>query len=124
MVNSKKCEVMFIGTHQRLNIKHNRLENCHVIISGNEIKKVDPCKYLGVVIDRNLSWNSQIEHVKKKKIIFLKDYALLSISAQPYCSIDQLFNVTLIIAALFGQIAPNHFLISYKYCKTGHFVLL
>ena len=46
MVNSKKCEVMFIGTHQRLKIKHNRLENCHVIINGNEIKKVDSCKYL------------------------------------------------------------------------------
>ena len=49
MVNPKKCEVMFIGTHQRLKIKHNRLENCQVIINGNEIKKVDSCKYLGVV---------------------------------------------------------------------------
>ena len=56
--------------------------------------------------------------------IFLNDYALLSISAQPYCSTNQLFNVTLIIVALFGQIALNHTLISYKYCKTGHFVLL
>ena len=55
MVNPKKCEVMFIGTHQRLKIKHNRLENCHVIINSNEMKKVDSCKYLGVVIDRNLS---------------------------------------------------------------------
>ena len=82
MVNPKKCEVMFICTHQRLKIKHNRLENCHVIINGNEIKKVDSCKYLGVVIDRNLSWNSLTEHVKKKN----QQQFFSSYTTTPFCS--------------------------------------
>ena len=67
MVNPKKCEVMFIGTHQHLKIKHNRIENCHVILSMvMKLKRSTLVNiYIGVEIDRNLSWNSQIEHVKK-----------------------------------------------------------
>ena len=68
MVNSKKCEVLFIGTHQRLKKAHDLLDDCHIYIDGNEIKKVESCKYLGVIIDQNLSWNTQVDYVKKKVI--------------------------------------------------------
>ena len=68
LVNPKKCEAMFIGTRQRLKNKNDAIKHCHISIEGNEIQKVDSCKYLGVIIDKNLSWNDHIERVRKKVI--------------------------------------------------------
>ena len=68
IVNLKKYEFMFIGNQQRLKNKNKTIEECLVFIDGNEIKKVESCKYLGVVIDQNLSWKDQIDRVKKKVI--------------------------------------------------------
>ena len=73
LVNPKKCEVMFIGTQQRLNNTNNLLDACSVYIDGDEIKRVEFCKYLGVIIDQNLSWNRHVDYVKKKvtKCVYL-----------------------------------------------------
>ena len=35
-------------------------------IAGDKIKKVDKVKFLGVMIDENLTWEAQIEHLKEK----------------------------------------------------------
>ena len=37
-------------------------------IDNNEIKRVQSCRYLGVVIDQNMLWKNQVDHVKKKVI--------------------------------------------------------
>ena len=68
LVNVKKCELMFIGTQQRLKYVQNDLANCHIYIDGNEIKQVKSCKYLGVVIDHNLTWNKHIDLVMNKVV--------------------------------------------------------
>ena len=99
MVNPKKCEVMFIGTRQRLQRVHNSLNDCRVYIDDMEIRKVEACKYLGVVIDQNLLWHNQVDHVKKKiiKCMYLlkrlrpyitKDTALLFYKSVLQCHFD------------------------------------
>ena len=37
-----------------------------LIINGKKLKKVDTVKFMGVLIDENLSWEPQIEHIKQK----------------------------------------------------------
>ena len=68
MVNPRKCEVMFIGTQQRLKRLQDIIVDCHIYIDHNEIKRVESCKYLGVIIDQNMLWKNQVDHVKKKVI--------------------------------------------------------
>ena len=99
MVNPKKCEVMFMGTHQRLKKMQDMIEDCHFYIDGDEIQKVEHCKYLGVIIDQNLSWNNHIAHIEKKiiKCIYLlrrlrpfinQDIALLFYKSVIQCNFD------------------------------------
>ena len=39
---------------------------CKISLNGKKVKKVDKIKFLGVIIDDQLSWNDQIEHVENK----------------------------------------------------------
>ena len=68
MINSKKCEAMFVGSAQRLKKKQNTIENLNIYINDTKIRQVDSCKYLGVIIDKNLQWKLHIEHVQKKVV--------------------------------------------------------
>lgn len=64
-VNADKCEFMLIGSRQRLaNIKES--DNLKININGVDIKRVHECKHLGVIIDDNLTWNQQIDNIRKK----------------------------------------------------------
>ena len=36
------------------------------MLGGRKIKQVDKVKFLGVIIDEDLNWEAQIEHVKQK----------------------------------------------------------
>ena len=40
--------------------------SCSLSLNGKKVKKVDKIKFLGVIIDDQLSWNDQIEHVENK----------------------------------------------------------
>ena len=62
-LNKSKTEFMLIGSRQRLNT-FNRLPS--FTIDSNSIKQVEFTKSLGVYIDQNLTWNVDIEHIKKK----------------------------------------------------------
>ena len=68
VINAKKCETMVIGTKQRLKKWNNVLSTNHVFIDETPIEKVNACKYLGIYIDENLSWNRQTEHLKSKVV--------------------------------------------------------
>ena len=35
-------------------------------VNGQKVKQVDKIKFLGVIIDNQLSWNDQIKYVKNK----------------------------------------------------------
>jgi len=39
-------------------------------VNGKNISRVDSCKYLGIIIDINLSWKEHIDYVYKKVIKF------------------------------------------------------
>jgi len=41
-----------------------------VEINGKPIQKIECCKYFGIYIDNNLSWQKHINHVYKKLIKF------------------------------------------------------
>ena len=38
----------------------------NISINGQKIKQVDKVKFLGVIIDENLSWDDQIKHLESK----------------------------------------------------------
>ena len=41
-------------------------ERLTIAVNGQKIKQVDKVKFLGVIIDENLTWDDQIKHLKKK----------------------------------------------------------
>ena len=51
-LNPKKCEYMIIGSPQRLNY----VQFGTLMLNGVAIKRVDTFKYLGIVLDTNISW--------------------------------------------------------------------
>lgn len=55
---------MIIGSRQRLA----RIKNLNIPIklNGVNIKRVNSCKHLGVVVDESLSWHDQVCNIKKK----------------------------------------------------------
>ena len=61
-LNIDKTKMMLIGTHQRLAT----VSNFTVQANGHNIERVNKFKYLGVVVDQNLSWKDHIEYIGKK----------------------------------------------------------
>lgn len=62
MLNVEKTKVMLLGTKHNLN---NELY-CNIKINNQEIENVTEFKYLGVVIDNNLSFCKHAEYITKK----------------------------------------------------------
>ena len=58
-LNMDKSKCMIIS-------KKRKTSNMSIRINGKELKHCDSYKYLGVYIDKNLSWKPHIEHVCKK----------------------------------------------------------
>ena len=63
-LNIAKTEFMIIGSRQRLLTQQN--SEINIVIEGNEIKKVDHAKSLGLTIDDRLSWSKHIDDICKK----------------------------------------------------------
>ena len=60
-LNIKKSNfIIFKSNKKRLN------RQLHLQLSGNELKRVEESKFLGVVIDQHLTWKKHIEYVTKK----------------------------------------------------------
>ena len=38
----------------------------YVSVNGQKVKKADKVKFLGVIIDKNLTWDDQIKHLENK----------------------------------------------------------
>ena len=41
-------------------------ERLTIAVNGHKIKQVDKVKFLGVIIDENLTWDDQIKHLENK----------------------------------------------------------
>ena len=56
-----KTEALLFGTHVRLSD-----ENFSRVFKGRPIKRVYKFKYLGVVFDKHISWNSHVKYVSSR----------------------------------------------------------
>ena len=61
---------MIIGSYQRLD---NTPESTPYIIQVSDmmIKRVTKVKYLGLVVDENLSWDEHVEYIQKRSVVTL-----------------------------------------------------
>ena len=57
--NPAKCEVLRVS-RKREDIKH------HFILHGTILKTVTNCKYLGVILNKDLKWNAHIGEIVAK----------------------------------------------------------
>ena len=99
MLNVKKCQYMIISSKR--NCK--KFANLNIKIENTSLEKVNKCKYLGVVIDSDLSWKPQVENVKSK---VLRNFHVLRRARQ---FIDQSTALT-----LYNTMVQPHF----EYCST------
>ena len=67
-LNAIKTEFMIIGSHQRVRRLDSTPESTPYIIQVGDmmIKRVTKVKYLGLVVDENLSWDEHFEYISKK----------------------------------------------------------
>ena len=71
-INLSKCAHIYfrpnLNNTERLTcariIPHN--ERLTIAVNGKKIKQVDKIKFLGVIIDENLTWDDQIKHLENK----------------------------------------------------------
>ena len=59
LINAHKTTLMTLGARQNLS----RIETVHVYLDEDIIKEVNHQKLLGIIIDRNLTWDKQIDAV-------------------------------------------------------------
>ena len=57
-LNAVKTEAMLLGTHARLSDA-----DFGITFKGQPIKRVFEFKYLGVIFDEHISWNSHVKYV-------------------------------------------------------------
>ena len=64
----KRCELLCIFYKERLSCARTTGydQGFTLSVNGQKVKKVDKVKFLGVIIDENLTWDDQIKHVENK----------------------------------------------------------
>ena len=71
-INVSKCAYMYfrpnLNSTERSTCARSKIYNtsCTLSLNNKKVKKVDKIKFLGVIIDDQLSWNDQIEHIENK----------------------------------------------------------
>ena len=61
-VNASKTNYMFLGTYHKTNV--NTGDQC-IILDNTKLERVKQTKFLGVIIDENLTWKNQIDNIAK-----------------------------------------------------------
>ena len=68
-INLSKCAHMYfrpsLNSEQRMTCARSTPynERLTIAVNGQKIKQVDKVKFLGVIIDENLTWDDQIKHL-------------------------------------------------------------
>ena len=71
-INLSKCAHMYfrpsLNSEQRMTCARSTPynERLTIAVNGQKIKQVDKVKFLGVIIDENLTWDDQIKHIENK----------------------------------------------------------
>ena len=61
-LNAKKTNLMFLGTR----FQTKKIDDRYIVcLDGCKLPRVGEAKILGIVIDENLTWNKQIDNVRK-----------------------------------------------------------
>ena len=68
-LNIKKTKHMVFGTVQRVN---NNTIVKPVVVNGNTVEEVQEFKYLGIVLDRHLTFKSHAAYLRRKVFVKLK----------------------------------------------------
>jgi len=63
MSTFNKTEAMLFGTHSRLSDA-----DFDILFKGRHIKRVFEFKYLGVVFDEHIPWNSHVKYVSSRAV--------------------------------------------------------
>ena len=58
-LNIEKTEAVLFGTTANLS----KVTNYQLVINGSPLKRVSEFRYLGIVLNENLSWNAQIDDI-------------------------------------------------------------
>ena len=58
---------MIMGTPKMNNTGGNESENFDIILDDIKLERVNNTKFLGVIIDENLTWKNHIDGIKKKQ---------------------------------------------------------
>ena len=61
-VNASKTNYMLLGTWQKTSENN---DNARIILDKTPLKRVDKTKFLGVTIDKNLTWKNHIDNMSK-----------------------------------------------------------
>ena len=80
ILNERKCKFILFGTRKNL-LKFQYVKVC---INGHSLEITNELKYLGVILDKSLSWSPQIENTKSK---ILRNFYVLR-RARPYIDRD------------------------------------
>ena len=67
-VNINKCEFILLGSAQHLKRWINFVETHPICINDTIIKRVHSCKYLDVIIDKNLDWSDHVAFIHKEML--------------------------------------------------------
>ena len=63
MLNVKKCNFIVFKS------KKNKLKsNLNISLNNKKIQRVDKTKFLGLIIDQNLTWKHHSGHITKKSL--------------------------------------------------------
>ena len=73
-LNVIKTEFMIIGSHYRVGRLDSTPESTPYIIQVGDmmIKRVTKVKYLGLVVNENLSWDEHVEYIYKRSVVTLE----------------------------------------------------
>lgn len=91
--NLSKLNEWFIVNRLSLNLNktcysifsNSKINDCNIVINDVEIKRVKSCKYLGVIIDDELRFDTHIDHVYSKLIKFVSIFYKLSYKLPYHC---------------------------------------
>ena len=102
-MHPSKSKLMFIGSSYNLSNKNTEQS---VVVNNIPVSRTDTHKYLGVQIDKNLSWDSHIDMICKRTSAGIRRMRRMT-----YVLVDTLEKVykslTLNIVPLFGTTAKN-----------------
>ena len=101
-INRSKCAHMYfrpsLSSEQRMTCAKSTPYNERrtIAVNSQKIKQVDKVKFLGVIIDENLTWDDQIKHLENK-LLHIGYYSIHKTHQEVYTLFPILQNLSITI---------------------------